>query len=56
MVTVPGDTPVTEPVSEPTVATDVLLLLQVPPATASLSVITEPAITVLAPEIVVGAA
>ena len=56
IVTIPGDTPVTLPVEDTTVATAVLLLLQVPPATASLSVITEPAITVLLPAIVVGAA
>jgi hypothetical protein len=34
----PGMTPVTMPVSEPTVATVTLLLLQTPPPTASLRV------------------
>jgi hypothetical protein len=43
------------PVPDPTVAIPVLLLLQVPPASASLSVIWEPAVTVLLPEIVAGA-
>ena len=51
MVTIPGDTPVMIPVVEPAVAMDVLLLLQVPPVSASVSVIADPAITVLLPEI-----
>ena len=56
ILTVPGATPVTIPVEEPTVATDILLLLHVPPERASLSVILVPAITVLLPEMVAGAA
>ena len=41
IVVVPADTPVTKPV-EVIVATVVILLLQVPPKVASLSVIVEP--------------
>ena len=46
----PGVTPVTVPLMEPTVATDVLALLHVPPVETSLSVILEPAATVKIPE------
>jgi hypothetical protein len=54
IATVPAVTPVTIPVPDPTVAIPLLLLLQVPPVVASLSVIWEPAITVLLPEIAPG--
>ena len=49
MVAKPAVTPVTIPVVEPTVATAVLLLLQVPPVVASVSVLEEPAQTVSIP-------
>jgi hypothetical protein len=55
MVTVPADTPVTIPVEDPTVATEALLLLHVPPVVASLSDIVRPAPTVLPPLIAAGA-
>jgi len=42
MVEVPRATPQTRPVPEPAVAIAVLLLLQVPPAMASDSVVQEP--------------
>jgi hypothetical protein len=42
MVTVPEETPVTIPVEEPTVATAVLLLIQVPPNVVSLNVAVDP--------------
>jgi hypothetical protein len=52
MVAVPVATPVTTPVPEPTVATDVLLLLHVPPEVASLNVLVEPpAHTLAVPDI-----
>jgi len=54
MVAVPAATPHTVPVAEPAVATDVLLLLQVPPATASLRVVQEPAHMVSVPSMVEG--
>jgi hypothetical protein len=41
IVDVPNATPVTIPVVKPTVATAVLLLVQVPPGTASLNVVEE---------------
>src|SRR4051812_44050420 len=51
IVTVPAVTPATIPLEEPMVATDVALLLQVPPASGSLSVIVLPAHTVDGPVI-----
>lgn len=42
MVTSPDETPVMMPVAEPAVAMAVLLLLHVPPAVASLSVMVPP--------------
>jgi hypothetical protein len=45
MVTTPPDTPVTIPLTEPTVAIDVLLLLHVPPATESVNANVAPAHT-----------
>ena len=42
MMVVPVETPVTIPVTEPMVATEVLVLLHVPPANPSLNVTTEP--------------
>jgi hypothetical protein len=49
MVAVPAATPVTMPVAEPTVATAVLLLLQVPPPDASASAVVAPAHAVNVP-------
>jgi hypothetical protein len=49
IVTVPPDTPPTTPVLRPTVAIAELLLLQVPPAVASLKPIVDPAQTELGP-------
>ena len=51
---VPADTPVTFPVAEPTVATDVLLLLQVPPLVTSDSGIEKPTQTTAGPVIAAG--
>ena len=51
MVTVPPETPVTTPVL-PTVASKVLLLLQLPPVTVSLKLIVAPLHTVGPPLIV----
>ncbi len=51
----PFATPVTRPVDKPTVANDPLLLLQVPPATPSLSCVVAPAHTVSVPVIAVAA-
>ena len=42
MVTVPPLTPLTIPVTDPTVAIAVLLLLQVPPVVVSLKVVVAP--------------
>jgi hypothetical protein len=56
MVTTPADTPLTNPVNEPTVAMLVLLLLQVPPAVASLKVINAPVHNNELPVIAAGAA
>lgn len=53
MITVvPVAIPVTTPVAGFIVATDVLLLLQLPPLTASVNVITEPVHTVAGPAMV----
>ena len=52
IVTGPADTPVTTPVVNPlvyTVAIDVLLLLQLPPAVVSVKVMVRPAHTVAGP-------
>jgi hypothetical protein len=55
IVDVPVATPETIPEPLPTVATDVLLLVQLPPAMASLNVIVDPAQTVAGPAVVMGA-
>jgi hypothetical protein len=52
---VPAVKPPTTPVAEPIVAMPVLLLLQVPPVVALVSVIDEPAQTALPPDIADGA-
>ena len=52
MVAVPADVPVTTPVAAPTAATAALLLLHVPPATASVRVAVVPVQTVVAPVMV----
>ena len=54
MVTVPALTPVTMPVEAPTVAVPVAVLLHVPPPVASVSVILDPAHTLVGPEIATG--
>jgi hypothetical protein len=54
MVTMPPETPVTTPLPLPTVAIPVLLLLQVPPETASLSVEVAGIIRLIVPVIVAG--
>ena len=51
MVAVPAATPVTTPVEEPTVATEVLVLNHVPPGTISLRVIVLPVATAELPVI-----
>jgi hypothetical protein len=51
---VPAVTPDTIPEPEPTVATEVELLLQVPPDTASLNVVVDPVQTVSVPVIAAG--
>jgi hypothetical protein len=50
----PVDTPVTTPVAEPAVAIAELPLLQVPPATISLSTVVDPRHTVVIPLITDG--
>ena len=55
MVTMPVDTPVAMPVVLPTVAIAVLLLLHVPPDTASVSVVEMPVHVVAGPVIAAGA-
>jgi hypothetical protein len=52
---VPALTPVTTPVDEPTVATPVLPLVQVPPDGDELSVVVDPVQTEAVPEIAPGA-
>lgn len=54
MVDVPPDTPDTIPVADTTVATPVLLLVQVPPMVAQASVVAVLAQTVVVPVITVG--
>ena len=49
MVTTPAAIPFTTPVDVPTVATDVLLLVQVPPPVASNNGVVEPGQTVITP-------
>ena len=56
IVAEPAITGVTTPVPEPTVATDVLLLLHAPPDVASLNVVVEPVQTVVVPAIKEGKA
>ena len=46
--------PVTMPVLEPTVATAVLLLVQVPPPVRSLKLVVDPEQTILVPDIATG--
>jgi hypothetical protein len=54
MVVIPADNAVTDPLAEPTEATDGELLLQVPPAAAFVSVVTSPTHILAGPEIVAG--
>jgi hypothetical protein len=56
IVTIPEPAPVTMPVEDPTVATDVALLLHVPPNVASVKVVVALVQTVDAPPIVAGRA
>jgi len=56
MVEVPDVTPLTTPVVEPMVATEVLVLLHVPPDVPSVNVVVLPAQTEVVPEIVAGTA
>jgi hypothetical protein len=56
MAAMPGATPVTTPVNEPTVATPVLLLDHVPPPVALLSVAEVPVQIEVGPVITAGAA
>ena len=51
MVVAPPETPVTTPLVPSMVATDVVVLVQVPPGVASLSVVVEPAQIVVIPVI-----
>lgn len=50
----PGETPVTTPVPEPTVAIVVVLLIQLPPAVASLNVVVAPTQSIAVPVMLVG--
>jgi hypothetical protein len=54
MVEVPPDTPVTTPVDETTVATEVVLLPHVPPAGELARVVVEPTQTTAVPVTVAG--
>ena len=54
IIEVPIATPETTPEADPTVATPVLLLLHVPPVTASVSVVVEPVQSVTVPRMAVG--
>lgn len=54
MVDNPAATPVTTPVAEPTVASNVLLLVHTPPEVASDNVVDDPTQTLLAPLIALG--
>ena len=51
IVAVPADTPLTIPVSDPTVAVSILLLLHAPPGTTSVNIKLAPAQTTDAPVI-----
>ena len=51
IVEVPGTIPVTTPVDEPIVAVEMLLLVQVPPAVESVTVVVPPGQTILDPSI-----
>ncbi len=51
---VPAATPDTTPLPEPTVDTDVVPLLHVPPAVALLSVVVSPAQTLFVPDMEAG--
>ena len=53
IVVVPADTPVITP-ADPAIATEVLLLLHVPPAVALLSEVVNPAHTLVFPDIATG--
>lgn len=52
IVTLPAATPLTTPVPAPTVATDVLLLVHVPPGVVFVKVVAEPAHTVEEPGVI----
>lgn len=54
MVAVPDDTPVTTPLTEPTRAIAVLLLLHKPPLVASLSVVDAPTHMLVMPVMAAG--
>lgn len=54
MLSVPAATPVTIPDDEPTVANVGLLLIQLPPDVASVSVVFRPTHTLVAPPIAAG--
>lgn len=54
MVVVPAATPYTEPVPEPTVATEGVLLIHEPPLVLFVSVVLLPSHTDVAPPIVAG--
>jgi hypothetical protein len=54
MVVVPPLTPLTTPVEDTTVATDVLLLLHVPPDAVFVNVVVDPSHTVNVPPMVPG--
>ena len=56
MAHVPAETPVTNPVEEPTVAIAGLLLLQVPPGVALLNAEVPPTVVVVMPAMVTGTA
>lgn len=56
IVVAPAATPVTVPVTEPTVATATVLLLHTPPVVAELSVVADPAHTLVVPVIAAGIA
>jgi hypothetical protein len=55
IVVVPGDTPPATPVPEPIMAIAILLLLQVPPDTESVSSVVDPMPTIKVPVITDGA-
>jgi hypothetical protein len=53
---VPADTPTTLPLVDPTVATEVLLLVHVPPEVRSVSVLEDPTQTLVVPAMAAGSA